>query len=146
MFKTSLVPSKNHVPETTDKHQQLNNFINAFILSNMLNVFKVIYIKDCKNKKDWYYQIATHVGGLTSTRTLTYKVEVLTYMYSKSKQSYVQEKHVLDKVAGFEIVDTCFNQINDVSKCDALGITIKALDQSVLTPSNYTCSYLFARA
>ncbi len=146
MFKTSLVSSNRCVPKTSNKHQQLSNFIDSFILSNMLNVFKVIYIKECKSKKDWYYQIATHVGGLKSTRDLTYQVEVLTYMYSDSKNSYVQERHVLDKVVGFEIVDSCFQKISDVSKCDALVINIKALDETILTPSNYSCSYLFARA
>lgn len=146
MFKTSLVPSKRPVPKTSDKQQQLGNFINEFVLSNMFNVFKVIYVKNCKSKDDWYYQIATHVGGLRSARCLTYQVEVITYMYSNSEHCYVQEKHILNKVAGFEIVDACFQQISDVSKCDALAISTKALDETILTPSNYTCSYLFARA
>lgn len=146
MFKTSLVPSKRYVTETSNKHQHLSNFIDTFILSNMLNVFKVIYIKNCKNKKDWYYQIVTHVGGLRSARGLTYQVEVLTYMYSDSKHFYVQERHLLDEVVGFEIVDSCFQKISNVSKCDALVINIKALDETILTPSNYSCSYLFVRA
>ncbi len=37
MFKTSLVPSKNHVTETTDKHQQLSNFINALSIFAVYN-------------------------------------------------------------------------------------------------------------
>lgn len=145
MSKTSSVSSKLCVSETNNKHQQLNNFINTFVLSNMLNVFKVIYIKDCKSRDNWYNQVATHVGGLKSTRCLTYQVEVLTYMYSYSTNSYVQEKHVLDNVHGFEIVDSCFKKISNVSNCDALVINIKALNQTILTPSNYSCSYLFAR-
>lgn len=145
MSKASSVSSKLCVFETNNKHQQLGNFINTFVLSNMLNVFKVIYIKDCKSRDNWYNQVATHVGGLKSTLCLTYQVEVLTYMYSYSTNSYVQEKHVLDNVPGFEIVDSCFQKISNVSNCDALVINIKALNQTILTPSNYSCSYLFAR-
>lgn len=145
MVKNSLVSSKHDVPETSTKRQRLSNLIDTFIFSNLLNVFKVIYIKKCKSKKYWHKQIATHVGGIYGTKYLTYEVEVLTYMYSNSKHSYVQKRYVLDKIPGFEIVDSCFQKISDVSKCDVLVINIKALDENIFTPTNYRCSYLFAR-
>lgn len=146
MFKNSLVPRKHLATvEVNSRHRQLTDFVDTFIISNMLNVFKVIYVKDCKNSAEWYKTIATHVGGLNSTRYLTYQVEVQTYTFSRLQQSYEKKIHHLDKVTGVNIVDTCFEKIAEVSKCDGLVISIKALDSSILTPSNYSCSYLFAR-
>lgn len=146
MFKNALVPRRSITPAvSSSKQRQLSNFVDSFILANMVNVFKVIYVKNCKSSKEWYKTIASHVGGLNAARYLTYQVEVQTYTYSSTQQSYIKNIHHLDEVIGFNIVDECFEKIAEVSKCDGLVICIRALDSSVLTPSNYSCSYLFAR-
>ena len=157
MFEKKLLQIRNMLsvreeanPSTDTRRSQLTDFIDQFIISNMFNVFKIIYVKNCRSKQSWYNTIAIHVGGLIRNRTLKYNVEVITYSYSNQYKKFIPTKHLLNNVDGTQVVDECFNTIEDVSLCDMLMINTMATKG--LNPyyfinqnPNYHCCYLFAR-
>lgn len=96
---------------TTERQSKLGDFINQFILSNMFNVFKVIYVKNCGTKESWKEIVSSHVGGLREKAYLRYDVEAVVYVYSNRKNEYISQNYTFHNLRAYDIVDACFDDI-----------------------------------
>ena len=137
-----LVTRGNASLETTERQSKLGEFINQFILSNMFNVFKVIYVKDSGTREKWEEIISSHVGGRREMLFLRYDIETIVYVYSETEKEYNSRKYTIHNVCGRDIVETCFNEIREVEMCDMLAIKIT----SCIEGEPYDCCYLFTRS
>lgn len=139
---------QNLILKETNQPLNLNNFIQQLLMSNEINIFKVIYLKNCSSEKEWYEQICKYVSGLRINSTRTYNISVITQTYSSKNHECIKKEYNFSNVKGYNIVDYCFENIHECKNCNVLAIKMEFADEMrswILDKEQNNCYYFFIR-
>lgn len=137
---------QNLILQETISPLNLNDFIQQLLMSDEINVFKIIYLKNCSSKKEWYEQICKYLSGLSINATRSYNLNVITQTYKNSV--CIKKEYSFSNIKGFDIVDCCFKNIHECKTCNVLGIKMEFADEMrswILDKEQNNCYYFFIR-
>lgn len=139
---------QNLISQETISPLNLNAFIQQLLMSDEINIFKIIYLKNCSSKKEWYEQICRYVSGLRINSTRSYNISVITQTYSSKNAGCIKKEYSFSNIKGFDIVDCCFKNIDECKTCNVLAIKMEFADEMgswILDKEQNNCYYFFIR-